>query len=168
MAPEGSIQLRITSPIETEGSSQHIREPKSPRPWSLNGRMNRVTGCRVPIWATSCRRSQPAVLAGPPRRNPADEGDLRVPPRLRGIDRVVGRPGEVLRTAAIEGGDVLIPGNDVVLVGMSERTSRQAITQVAAELLLRAPPKRSSSPACRSCVRRCTWTRCSPSPTVMW
>ena len=59
---------------------------------------------------------------------------------------MVGRPGEVLRTAAIEGGDVLIPGNDVVLIGMSERTSRQAITQVAAELLLRAPPKRSSSP----------------------
>jgi arginine deiminase len=29
---------------------------------------------------------------------------------------------------------VLIPGNGVVLIGMSERSSRQAITQVAAEL----------------------------------
>ena len=36
--------------------------------------------------------------------------------------------------STIEGGDVLIPGNGVVLIGMSERTSRQAITQVAATL----------------------------------
>ncbi len=36
--------------------------------------------------------------------------------------------------ATIEGGDVLVPGNGVVLIGMSERTSRQAITQVAATL----------------------------------
>ena len=37
-------------------------------------------------------------------------------------------------TATLEGGDVLVPGNGVVLIGMSERTSRQAITQVAASL----------------------------------
>ena len=37
-------------------------------------------------------------------------------------------------SATFEGGDVLIPGNGVVLVGMSERTSRQAITQVASAL----------------------------------
>src|SRR6188472_2549843 len=36
--------------------------------------------------------------------------------------------------ATLEGGDVLVPGNGVVLIGMSERTSRQAITQVAAAL----------------------------------
>jgi arginine deiminase len=34
-------------------------------------------------------------------------------------------------------GDVLVPGNGVVIIGMSERTSRQAITQVAAELFAR-------------------------------
>ena len=39
--------------------------------------------------------------------------------------------------ATIEGGDVLVPGNGVVLIGMSERTSRQAITQVAATLFAR-------------------------------
>src|SRR5690606_30709639 len=33
-----------------------------------------------------------------------------------------------------EGGDVLVPGSGVVLIGMSERTSRQAITQLAATL----------------------------------
>jgi len=36
--------------------------------------------------------------------------------------------------ATIEGGDVMPIGKGVVLVGMSERTSRQAITQVAAAL----------------------------------
>ena len=36
--------------------------------------------------------------------------------------------------ATIEGGDVLVPGDGVVLIGMSERTSRQAVTQVALEL----------------------------------
>lgn len=36
--------------------------------------------------------------------------------------------------ATIEGGDVLVPGNGVVIIGMSERTSRQAITQVAEAL----------------------------------
>src|SRR5690348_3395315 len=36
--------------------------------------------------------------------------------------------------ATLEGGDVMPVGNGVVLIGMSERTSRQAITQVAAAL----------------------------------
>jgi arginine deiminase len=36
--------------------------------------------------------------------------------------------------ATIEGGDVMPVGNGVVLMGMSERTSRQAITQVARRL----------------------------------
>jgi arginine deiminase len=36
--------------------------------------------------------------------------------------------------ATLEGGDVMPIGNGVVLMGMSERTSRQAITQVAAAL----------------------------------
>lgn len=45
-----------------------------------------------------------------------------------------GDPEESWGMASIEGGDVLIPGNGVVLIGMSERTSRQAITQVASQL----------------------------------
>ncbi|MGO4255871.1 arginine deiminase [Marmoricola sp. RAF53] len=36
--------------------------------------------------------------------------------------------------ASFEGGDIMPVGNGVVLMGMSERTSRQAITQVAAAL----------------------------------
>ncbi|MET0899269.1 MAG: arginine deiminase [Mycobacterium sp.] len=45
-----------------------------------------------------------------------------------------GDPEKSWGMATIEGGDVLVPGNGVVIIGMSERTSRQAITQVAAEL----------------------------------
>lgn len=48
-----------------------------------------------------------------------------------------GDPEESWGMATIEGGDVLVPGNGVVLIGMSERTSRQAITQVAATLFER-------------------------------
>ena len=45
-----------------------------------------------------------------------------------------GDPEKTWGLATLEGGDVMIPGNGVVLIGMSERSSRQAITQVAAEL----------------------------------
>lgn len=42
-----------------------------------------------------------------------------------------GDPELDLGSATLEGGDVLIPGNGIVLIGMSERSSRQAITQLA-------------------------------------
>jgi arginine deiminase len=45
-------------------------------------------------------------------------------------------------SATFEGGDVLVPGKGVVLVGMSERTSRQAITQVAKALFERNAAER--------------------------
>jgi arginine deiminase len=45
-----------------------------------------------------------------------------------------GDPEKSWGTATLEGGDVLVPGNGVVLIGMSERSSRQAITQAAIEL----------------------------------
>jgi len=45
-----------------------------------------------------------------------------------------GDPEQTWGLATIEGGDVMVPGKGVVLIGMSERTSRQAITQVAAAL----------------------------------
>src|SRR5215207_5962392 len=45
-----------------------------------------------------------------------------------------GDPEKQWGMATFEGGDVLVPGNGVVIIGMSERTSRQAITQVAAKL----------------------------------
>ena len=45
-----------------------------------------------------------------------------------------GDPEQDWAQATIEGGDVLVPGKGVVIIGMSERSSRQAITQVAATL----------------------------------
>jgi arginine deiminase len=45
-----------------------------------------------------------------------------------------GDPERYWGNATFEGGDVMPIGNGVVLVGMSERTSRQAITQVAKAL----------------------------------
>src|SRR5438045_740733 len=44
--------------------------------------------------------------------------------------------------ATFEGGDVMPVGNGVVLTGMSERTSRQAITQVAASLFAHGAAER--------------------------
>ncbi len=45
-----------------------------------------------------------------------------------------GDPEQDWGLATLEGGDVMPAGNGVVLIGMSERSSRQAITQVAAAL----------------------------------
>ena len=45
-----------------------------------------------------------------------------------------GNPDENFGLASLEGGDVMPIGNKTVLIGMSERTSRQAITQLAAAL----------------------------------
>lgn len=45
-------------------------------------------------------------------------------------------------SATFEGGDVMPIGNGTVLVGMSERTSRQAITQVAAALFAKGGAER--------------------------
>jgi arginine deiminase len=49
-----------------------------------------------------------------------------------------GDPERDWAQATLEGGDVLVPGNGVALIGMSERTSRQAITQTAAALFAAA------------------------------
>ncbi|MEU7908498.1 arginine deiminase [Actinoplanes sp. NPDC049118] len=53
-----------------------------------------------------------------------------------------GDPEQGWGMATFEGGDVMPVGNGVVLVGMSERTSRQAITQVAAALFARGAAER--------------------------
>ncbi|QEO14586.1 arginine deiminase [Agromyces intestinalis] len=45
-----------------------------------------------------------------------------------------GDPEQEWGQATLEGGDVMPVGNGAVLIGMSERTSRQAISQVAAKL----------------------------------
>jgi arginine deiminase len=53
-----------------------------------------------------------------------------------------GDPEQQWGQATFEGGDIMPAGNGVVLMGMSERTSRQAITQVAAALFEKAAAER--------------------------
>ena len=53
-----------------------------------------------------------------------------------------GDPEQDWGLATFEGGDVMPVGNGVVLIGMSERTSRQAITQVAAALFANGAAER--------------------------
>jgi len=53
-----------------------------------------------------------------------------------------GDPDLNFGSATVEGGDVLVPGGGVVLIGMSERTSRQGITQLAAELFAKGAAER--------------------------
>ncbi|WP_097867787.1 arginine deiminase [Streptomyces sp. rh34] len=55
-------------------------------------------------------------------------------PDFRGSNVWWGDPEKEWGQATFEGGDIMPVGNGVVLMGMSERTSRQAITQVAAAL----------------------------------
>lgn len=55
-------------------------------------------------------------------------------PDFVGANVIWGDPEKDWAQATLEGGDVMIAGNKVVLVGMSERTSRQGITQLAAAL----------------------------------
>jgi arginine deiminase len=55
-------------------------------------------------------------------------------PRYRGARIWWGDPEAEWGEATLEGGDVMPVGNGVVLMGMSERSSRQGITQAAAAL----------------------------------
>lgn len=53
-----------------------------------------------------------------------------------------GDPTQTFGLSTIEGGDVLVAGKGVVLVGMSERTSRQAIVQLAVALFAKNAAQR--------------------------
>ncbi|WP_420824828.1 arginine deiminase [Streptomyces coryli] len=53
-----------------------------------------------------------------------------------------GDPEQDWDQATFEGGDIMPVGNKVVLMGMSERTSRQAVTQVAAALFAQGAAER--------------------------
>ena len=53
-----------------------------------------------------------------------------------------GDPEQVWGSATVEGGDVMPIGNGAVAIGMSERTSRQGITQLAAALFERGAADR--------------------------
>ena len=63
-------------------------------------------------------------------------------PDFAGANVWWGDPERSWGTATIEGGDVMPIGSGAVAIGMSERTSRQAITQLAAVLFARGAASR--------------------------
>ena len=110
---------------------------------------------------------EPALLAGPPRRDAAIQGDLRVPPRLRRLDGVVGRPRAGLGPGDLRGRRHHAgrqrrgaDGHERAHVAPGDHPGRRGALRAG------APPSAWSSPACPSCAPRCTSTRCSRSPTA--
>ena len=106
-------------------------------------------------WTTSCSRPLPNhlftrdtsawiydgvghqrhALAGPAARDGALRGDLPAPPALpRRAASTSGPRGRRDYPSTIEGGDVLVIGNGAVLIGMSERTTPQAVEMLAHKL----------------------------------
>ena len=115
------------------------------------------------------RHPQPAVLAGPARRDDPGDGHLHVPPRLRRQgQRVVGRPDAGLGTrhrsraaTSCRSATGLRAHRDErahVTAGASARWRRPCSN--------RGPSSGSLSRRCPSCGRRCTSTPSSPSPTA--
>ncbi|MFD5082083.1 arginine deiminase [Kitasatospora sp. NPDC058201] len=66
----------------------------------------------------------------------------RYHPEFTGSTVWWGDPEREWGQATFEGGDIMPVGNGVVLMGMSERTSRQAITQVASALFAQGAAER--------------------------
>jgi arginine deiminase len=77
-----------------------------------------------------------------------------------------GDPTEDHGQATLEGGDVMPIGKGNVLIGMSERTSRQAISQLAATLFKKGAAERVIVAAMPKIRAACTPTPSSRSPTT--
>jgi arginine deiminase len=71
------------------------------------------------------------------RETVSDEAMYRWHPRFAGGDFAFWYHGAEAGPASIEGGDVLVLGNNAVLIGMSERTTPQAV-EILADRLFRA------------------------------
>ena len=70
-------------------------------------------------------------------------------PRFKGADFKIwwGDSDERFGASTVEGGDVMPIGKGVVLIGMGERTTRQAVYQVADQLFRQKARRRASSAA---------------------
>ncbi len=78
-----------------------------------------------------------------------------------------GDPDKDHGSATLEGGDVMPIGNGTVLIGMGERSSHQAIGQVARTLFAKgAADKVVVAGLGHIGARPCTWTPCSASATA--
>ena len=93
------------------------------------------TPATPPAGSTAGSRST-RCTGRPDRRRRCSRRRSTVPPATSPARHRCGgaTPTQDWGMATLEGGDVMPVGNGIVLVGMSERTSRQAISQVAAAL----------------------------------
>ena len=71
-----------------------------------------------------------------------------------------GDPDEKNALATLEGGDIMPLGSGIVLIGMGERSSWQAVSQLARSLFLQGAAERIIvAERWRPPVRACTWIR---------
>src|SRR4051794_22035027 len=84
----------------------------------------------------------PLYWPAPHDETPLMKAVYEVPPGFVGSTVWWGDPEQSWGMATIEGGDVMPIGNCAVAIGMSERTSRQGITQLAAALFARGAADR--------------------------
>jgi len=106
------------------------------------------------------RVHQRDAQAGPDPESVTGEAIYRWHPMFAGAGFEVWYHGADAAPATIEGGDVLVLGNGAVLVGMSERTTPQAVEVLAHRLFAAGRPAAWWRSTCRRRARSCTWTRC--------
>ncbi|MFN6992570.1 MAG: arginine deiminase [Aquincola tertiaricarbonis] len=127
--------LRGEVPVELEGLAAHCLSPSdfllSPLPNTL---FTRDSSCWVyggvvlsPMFWPA-RRQETLLLTAVYRYHPAFRGK---------VTEWWGDPDRDHGMASLEGGDVVPLGNGIVLVGMGERTSPQAVSQLARRLFQR-------------------------------
>ena len=90
----------------------------------------------------------------------SDEAIYRWHPMFAAADFDIWYHGAEAAPATIEGGDVLVIGDGAVLVGMSERTTPQAVEMLASRLFAAGSPAAWSLSTCRRPGPSCTWTPC--------
>jgi arginine deiminase len=121
--PDGDLRKRMT---EAFGEVDFVTPPipntifqRDPSCWIYGG----VT-CNPMFW----RARQPETLL--------QRAVYKFHPRFRGADFRIwwGDSDEDFATASMEGGDVMPLGKGLVLIGMGERTTRQAVFQVSQRL----------------------------------
>jgi arginine deiminase len=94
------------------------------------------------------------------RETVTDEAIYRWHPMLAGAAFEVWYHGTDAAPATIEGGDVLVLGHGAVLLGMSERTTPQAVEVLASRLFAAGGLAAWSRSTCQEHGPSCTWTRC--------
>ena len=118
---------------EAAGSTEYLLPPLPNTLYTRDTTCWIYGGCTLNALYWPARREEPILTAAIYRFHPDFKGRVKVwwgdPARDHGL-------------ATLEGGDVMPIGKGNVLIGMSERTSRQAISQLAAALFSQGAAER--------------------------